>query len=159
MCVRYRQWCVCVCKCVRGWIKTEITNVTREDRYRTDRILNKLHQILPHFRLSLLVLTRQGFLLFLIFRTDAPRKAKMSSFSTINSSLKAHQWISGLKPCRKRSLVSGNKLWVYFFFLSQDLSNSIILVWPAGMTEIIPYLVWTEACRGKLVQRKSKPIV
>lgn len=34
--------------------------MTWEDRYHTDRILNKLHQISPHFRLRSLVLTRQA---------------------------------------------------------------------------------------------------
>lgn len=39
--------------------KTEITNVTWKDIYRVDRhmILNKLHQISPHFKLSSLTLT------------------------------------------------------------------------------------------------------
>lgn len=107
--------------------------MTWEDRYRTDRILNKLHQISPHFRLSSLVLTRQASS-FSQYSAAALREKLQNVLVFHNKEqFKGASTRQRIKTMQEKKFGQWQQALGFIFFLPQDLSDSISLVWPGGM--------------------------
>lgn len=106
--------------------------MTWKDRYRTDRILNKLHQTFTSLPIKFTRPDASGFLLSPEFRPGAQGTLRnVLAFHNKEQFKGESTGIKRMQEKKKKSLVSGNKLWGllgFLFFRPHDLGDSVSLV-------------------------------